>query len=1235
MNKKQISFSFIIIVLLSLVGHYNYFQQIWNEERDTTLNLKNSGFWNENDFNFIHIDNNWSSSEAAYDWIQWDSTFSKYIIENVSLDCTGNTFGILIENSNTWDFEIRNCTIYNANSYAIGIYNTDSGIIEDCELYNNDNAIRIESGSNAIVVQDCNIHDNNDYSIYLSSSSFNTVRWSNITSNYGGVILYYSDSYNVLENNISNNDGNGLQFTGCNNCDIEDNTISYNTGAGYVNGGGIYWDGGSNNAILRNNISHNRAGVYFTGTSGTNFLGINNNNVKFNSRAGISVLDGSFANTVNIRNNNITGNGDRGIQIFWAEHTTIDENIVENNGDHGIIVAVDHDTMVSDNFISNNDGYGIYHPDEYSPRRNLEFYNNTVSGNTNYNIYITSFDDHATYPGSFTYNTIIGNAAIDERTSVYNANSWNYNYFSYYSGEDANDDGYGDTAQTLYNPTITIQDQNPRWWDSPLITIISPSTDDYINTTAPEITYDISRGIADTVWYNLDDGLTQTQNYTYLSSIDQSVWDLMNDGDVWIHLYVNDSKGWENSNVVKVIKDSIGRPQISILGVNEGDIFGKSAPSGISIFTSDPDGIDDIWYRLENSTHITDNSTWLGYIEQNIWDLISNGSLIITIYANDTLGHIGTKKAVVWKDIFPPNIQINDPSPMELVGLNAPIVSVSFSDINSISERWYSLYNATYSTSNNTWTGSIDPLIWNEIGNGTVILKIWANDTLNNVGFNEVILRKDILAPYISVVTPLNGEIINGTAPEFSLIVNESNLDNVWYSLDNDLTNISCGLTGIIDQSTWSVLPDGPITLKFYANDTLDNTRTITISLRKDTIPPQINIISPTSNQNFPLEAPEFTIEIVEVNLDTLWYTLDGGLTNITFTSNQTIDQTEWMAQSDGIIELVFYANDTFGRINSSSISIIKDSIVPTINLITPTEGEAFGEAAPNFTVNIYDANLDVMWYTLDGGVTNITFTANGTIDQDEWTAHSDGIVNLTFYARDFAGNEFNYQIDINKDTTSPYITIISPLMDEYFSGPPTYNINITEPNLDSFWYTIDGGVTNASLSELSGTLDASEWFTALDGLITIRFYANDSFSNENFAEITIYKDSTSPIITIIAPEDNQEFLDDAPGYLIEIDEFHLESYWYSLDGGVTNITITELSGPISESAWDSLPNGQVTITFYARDELGNIGQNSIMITKNSQGSTPPPGIPGYDLSLVIGVISVISIMMIRKRLKS
>lgn len=66
-----------------------------------------------------------------------------------------------------------------------------------------------------------------------------------------------------------------------------------------------------------------------------------------------------------------------------------------------------------------------------------------------------------------------------------------------------------------------------------------------------------------------------------------------------------------------------------------------------------------------------------------------------------------------------------------------------------------------------------------------------------------------------------------------------------------------------------------------------------------------------TPNIFYSSTAPDFDLNISELNLKTAWYTLDNGLTNISFTGlTGTIDQTEWdkkrMVQSkSGFIQMI------------------------------------------------------------------------------------------------------------------------------------------------------------------------------------------------------------------------------------------------------------------------------------------------------------------------------------------
>ncbi len=109
-------------------------------------------------------------------------------------------------------------------------------------------------------------------------------------------------------------------------------------------------------------------------------------------------------------------------------------------------------------------------------------------------------------------------------------------------------------------------------------------------------------------------------------------------------------------------------------------------------------------------------------------------------------------------------------------------------------------------------------------------------------------------------------------------------------------------------------------------------------------------------------------------------------------------------------------------------LSSITDVYAPEIEITAPTLYTTFAQTAPNFTVSIEDfplpksGQVDKMWYNINNGK-NITFTANGRINQTLWNALSDGDVTITFYANDTAGNLASESVTVKKDTSTDEIS--------------------------------------------------------------------------------------------------------------------------------------------------------------------------------------------------------------------
>jgi len=182
----------------------------------------------------------------------------------------------------------------------------------------------------------------------------------------------------------------------------------------------------------------------------------------------------------------------------------------------------------------------------------------------------------------------------------------------------------------------------------------------------------------------------------------------------------------------------------------------------------------------------------------------------------------------------------------------------------------------------------------------------------------------------------------------------------------------------------------------------------------------------------------------------------------------------------------------------------------------------------------------------------------------------------------------------------NPIVTINSPVSQALFSDTaPSFNVEYLSSNLDDMWYTVNGGANNPITT--NGSISQSIWDSLGNGTITIRFYADDEDDTVGYSEVVVHKDILGPNITIHDPENNQEFEDIIPSYSITVEDGNLDTVWYTLDRGITNITITSLTGTIEESIWEGVSQGTVTIRFYANDTLGHIWSEEVSVIKSSK----------------------------------
>jgi len=209
--------------------------------------------------------------------------------------------------------------------------------------------------------------------------------------------------------------GSGIELGSSNDNIISGNTIANN------NYFGISLSSSSNNSIVGNDIITNKNyGIYLYSSSNNSMVG---NNITNHNYGGIWLTD--FANNNIISGNNIANNRD-GICLYEAsEYNNIVGNTITANNEYGIYFSyASSNNSIVGNSITNNE-YGIW----------LFSSNNTFCHN------------------SFINNT--NHAYTDGSTNIWDDGyPSGGNYWSDYTGVDANMDGIGDNSYEIDSNNI-------------------------------------------------------------------------------------------------------------------------------------------------------------------------------------------------------------------------------------------------------------------------------------------------------------------------------------------------------------------------------------------------------------------------------------------------------------------------------------------------------------------------------------------------------------------------------------------------------------------------------------------------------------------------------------------------------------------------------------------------------------------------------------------------------------
>jgi len=1114
--------------------------------------------------------------------------------------------------------------------------------------------------------------------------SYNVISHNTINGSfYNGIGFFRYDYYNnVSYNKISNCSSNGIRINSyCDFYEVWNNTI--------VNcGEGIYVNEHSDSAnIVNNTVSFCDYGIWINEYG--DYCNITDNEVYNCTSHGIYL--NNLCTNNSIYSNNVYNNSVSGIALELNSHNNIINNNTVNNNNYGINIITSDDILIANNTCNYNYYYGIrLHTSNWNTITNNEAcFSDTDSGvyiqeNSFYNVVKNNNLSNNFLSGYYSWynndeNNITGNTMIGNQGNVIRITSSesDYNIFA---------------GNILRNNVLGISDSGTNYYhmneiDGIYTALSIDNTGGFANCITWEEAVEYIEWIdGDGTWGNpyviedlvIDADLTSSANglyvresYVYFIIRNCTIYDVSSsnfmggikclfasngqlignnctDGYSGIQIYeavnnftiINNTCSFtgqgihirENSFDILVLNNTCNNNTGS--GINVHDNCSNLEITNNTVNYNDLHGIylsDDCDNNIITGNDVignTENGLYL--LEYCDWNNISynncsgNGNTGIIISGDDSQYYLCSYNTISSNYLYDNlnGIQLQNNCDFNNISYNTLIKHVD--TIN--------LY-ATGSDNNNN-----NAISYNTIRNSTGI-----GIRLNFDSVNNIITGNDI-ANCSTGISILQGSctgnvIYNNTFSQNTLHAIDDGVNNQWYN--GSLGNYWDNYTG--EDTNDDGIGDSAYIFISGTAGSQDN-----FPIWWDA--PVVVIDIPSHNYQTGIPPPNYEISLSNGNESNCiyWYRLWNASNG--YTINETgislagiINQALWDVIGNGSMRIQFWANDSRGYSSYTNRTVWKNIYVPTININATYlyDGIVIGFTAPDFvdtlSRNIANTPLNYSWYMIYNGSWSSKnfFFDNNTINQTLWDYLGNDTVWIYFYVNDSLGNIGNNSVMVHKDIIKPEIYISNPASyDIYGYVSPTIILSIIEPHFNTSWYTLNG--YNNSISQTGGKLNQTGWTNAIaNGTLTIRFYCLDSGGNFNYTDFILRIDIIAPIVSVTAPITGGTWKDLPPIYSLTITEPNLEEIYFTMDAGVTNYSLgIVISGTISQTIWDSIPNGYITIKFYVRDVGGNVGTHvdAIIIVKEATVTPPPedPGMPFWVQAIIAGAISGCVGLMIR-----
>jgi PGF-pre-PGF domain-containing protein len=578
--------------------------------------------------------------------------------------------------------------------------------------------------------------------------------------------------------------------------------------------------------------------------------------------------------------------------------------------------------------------------------------------------------------------------------------------------------------------------------DGPSVTVLAPANGSNQTRDFVQFNFTINDNVPITVQTAYLEFPNATPFNTSLTNVSGN-WNAVinmtnvNEGRYTLKVYTNNSLNNENNSVnVSIIVDRTA-PTVT-LNTSTGTNSTDSTPSFAFNFSDISFSASCALYingllNVTNSTVVNNSNTIIAVPSP----LTDNVTYTVSVNCTDGSGNVGNS-SVINITIFSiaPNVSILNPvnatnqSNNELLQFNASVVATFPFD--------YPLSAVVFQVSNgsNTFNRSATNVSSNwgvvinmsQIKEGTHVVKVFANDSINNVNDSK---NLTIFVDRTGPTTNLRNTTFNTTDSTPTFKFNFTDLTrsaNCSLFLDG-VRNASNSIVANNTDTTLTIsdaIIDGIHTAVVNCTDGSGNIGNSTvINITVDTAAPTITVVGPTGAVNFSASTNNVTFNISVQDASTRVESVKFSFNNASGASfNYTATNTSgyWgfsynvSSLGEGVHVVTIFANDTVNNLNNTvvltfAVDNTPPSMTPSV-IVAPSSNISSGLILFNATVTDNASGVDVVVFNISNGTTeyllNVTSSTSGhfsTLFNAAGNLSTDSGYNISIRANDTSGN--------------------------------------------------------------------------------------------------------------------------------------------------------------------------------------------------------------------------------------